>query len=315
MSQPKEKSPIWPEGKRFAFTVFDDTDSGTWENLNPVYALLEELGFRTTKSCWVERGDPNLGKYPGETLDDEPYRTWLLGLQKKGFEIGLHGATWHTSDRHATAAGLNRFAAVFGRDPAAAANHTGAAESIYWGSSRLTGWRRTVYNLLTRFRNNRKYTGHVEGDRLFWGDLCRAHIKYFRNFTFRDINTLRSCPHMPYHDPLRPYVNYWFSSSDGHDVETFNRCIREAEQDRLEEEGGACIMYTHFAIGFSESRGANARFEKLMRRLAKKNGWFVPVGVLLDRLLNCNGGHEISAAERNRLETRWLWEKLFTGTT
>ena len=40
----------WPHGKRFAFTVFDDTDSATLENVSPVYALLRDLGFRTTKS-------------------------------------------------------------------------------------------------------------------------------------------------------------------------------------------------------------------------------------------------------------------------
>ena len=59
-----------------------------------------------------------------------------------------------------------------------------------------------LYNLLTRFRNRGKYRGHVEGDPYFWGDLCRQKIKYYRNFTFRDINTLKACPFMPYHDPL-----------------------------------------------------------------------------------------------------------------
>lgn len=315
MNQPATETPLWPDGKRFAFTVFDDTDAGTCENLRNVYALLEELGFCTTKSCWVGRGDPTQGKYPGETLDDESYRNWLLELQEKGFEIGWHGATWHTSDRCRTAEALNRFAAVFGRDPAAGANHTGAAESIYWGVDRLTGWRRTAYNLLTRYRNSGKFFGHVENHPLYWGDLCRERIKYYRNFTFRDINTMRACPYMPYHDPLRPSVNYWFAGSDGHNVEAFNRCIGEAEQDRLEAEGGACIMYTHFAVGFGGPRGLDARFEQLMRRLAKKNGWFVPVGVLLDRLLAVRGRHEITATERRRLETRWLKEKIFIGTT
>jgi len=55
---------------------------------------------------------------------------------------------------------------------------------------------------------------------------------------------------MPYHDPERPYVNYWFASSEGEDVEAFNKCIAEQAQDRLEQEGGACIMYTLFAKDF-----------------------------------------------------------------
>ncbi len=315
MSQPSTQVSLWPEGKRFAFTVFDDTDLGTCEKLRSVYALLDKLGFRTTKSCWGKRGDPKSGKYSGETLDDEQYRNWILDLQSKGFEIGWHGATWHTARRREVAEALDRFAEVFGHDPAAATNHTGARESIYWGGHRLTGWRRTVYNLLTCYRNSGKYGGHIEGNDLFWGDICRQRIKYYRNFTFRDINTLKACPFMPYHDPLRPYVNYWFAASDGHDVQTFNHCIGEAEQDRLEEEGGACLMYTHFAMGFSDPRGVNPRFEKLMRRLAKKNGWFVPVGVLLDHLLDRRGPRQITAAKRSGLETRWLWEKIFVGTT
>ncbi len=43
----------WPEGKQFAFSVFDDTDLATFENVSGVYALLKDCGFRTTKSCWV----------------------------------------------------------------------------------------------------------------------------------------------------------------------------------------------------------------------------------------------------------------------
>ncbi len=314
MNQPVTQETIWPEGKRFAFTVFDDTDLGTYENLRGVYALLDELGFRTTKSCWGKRGDPTLGKFPGETLDDEQYRHWLLELQEKGFEIGWHGATWHTVGRRQVADALERFAEVFGHDPTAATNHTGAAEAIYWGSRRLTDWRRTVYNLLTRYRNSGKYGGHIENDKHFWGDICQKHIKYYRNFTFRDINTLKACPFMPYHDPLRPYVNYWFASSDGHNASSYNQCLCEANQDRLEEEGGACIMYTHFARDFVSDGKLDSRFQQLMNRLAGKDGWFVPVGTLLDYLLQVRGHHDISAMKRRRLECKWLWEKLFLGT-
>jgi hypothetical protein len=42
----------WPEGKRFAFTVFDDTDGMTMLNGPPIYDFLADLGFLTTKSVW-----------------------------------------------------------------------------------------------------------------------------------------------------------------------------------------------------------------------------------------------------------------------
>jgi hypothetical protein len=304
----------WPDGKRFAFTVLDDTDGATLENVGGVYAFLAEQGFRTTKSCWVFGGDPDRGKHPGQTLDDEPYRRWLLELHAKGFEIAWHGATWHGSPRARTAQALDRFAEVFGEYPQTGANHASNEECIYWGSHRLSGWRRAAYNLLTRYRNCHRFRGHVEGDPHFWGDLCQARIKYFRNFAFQDINTLRACPFMPYHDPLRPRVNYWFASSDGDRVERFNKCISEADQDRLEAEGGACIMYTHFACGFADKGRLHPRFKSLMERLAKKNGWFVPVATMLDHLRQGKDQHDISAPRRRRLERKWLWEKLFVGT-
>ncbi len=306
---------VWPEGKTFAFTVFDDTDDATLENVGRVYSFLADCGIRTTKSVWVVSGDPAQGSHAAPTCDDVGYRQWLLDLKQQGFEIGFHNCTWHGTPREGVQAGLKQFATIFGNDPATAANHTGVDESMYWGDARLSHWRKAVYNLLTRFHNRGKYRGHVEGDVYFWGDLCQQSIKYFRNFTFKDVNTLKSCPFMPYHDPLKPYVNYWFASSDGHDVRMFNECVSEANQDRLEEEGGACIMYTHFASGFAGDGALDPRFRQLITRLSKKNGWFVPVVTLLDHLLQVNGHHQISNAERARIERKWLWQKLFSGTT
>jgi hypothetical protein len=247
----------WPDGKQFAFSVFDDTDLMTLEIGRRVYDFLEECGFRTTKSCWVFDGDPKRGRLPGDTLDNNDYRQWIVNLESQGFEVGWHGATWHSSHRERTAAALERFAEIFQHDPAVAANHTGVEESIYWGDRRLTGWRRLLYNLLTRYHNNKKYRGHVEADEYFWGDLCQQKIKYYRNFCFRDIDTLKACPFMPYHDPLMPFVNYWFASSDGRNADAFNHCLSEPRQDRLEAAGSACIMYTHFSSGFNEGGGLN----------------------------------------------------------
>lgn len=263
---------------------------------------------------WVRAGDPDCGKLSGQTCDDPDYFQWLLDLQAKGFEIAFHNGTWSGLPREEIRTALEKFAKLFGHDPMTAANHSGVEESIYWGDARLTGWRVHLYNLLTRFYNRRKYRGHVEGDEFFWGDFCKQRIKYFRNFTFQTINTLKACPMMPYHDPMKPYVNHWFAASDGPDVRSFTNCIREESQDRLEEEGGACIMYTHFAKDFQQDGTLNPRFRQLMTRLADKNGWFVPVATLLDRLLAVYGTREITNSQRRRLERKWLCEKIFVGT-
>jgi hypothetical protein len=302
----------WPSGKAFAFSVFDDTDRTTLENGPAVYDLLANLGFRTTKSVWPLRGsgEPRVG---GATCEEPAYLAWVHGLQREGFEIALHNVAPQTSSREQTIRGLERFAELFGTGPSAHANHTGCKEAIYWGDGRLSGLNRTAYNVLNRFKTRGVFEGHVESSPLFWGDVCRSTVKYVRNFVYSDVNTLGHCPQMPYHDPQRPYVNYWFASTEGPTVEPFVRALSEANQDRLEAEGGACIMYTHFGVGFVRDGSIDARFERLMRRLSTKNGWFVPVTTLLDFLLEARGHHEITDRERSALERRWLAHKLRVG--
>ena len=118
---------------------------------------------------------------------------------------------------------------------------------------------------------------------------------------------------MPYHDPERPYVNHWYASSEGRDIAAFNQCLSEANMDRLEEHGGACVMYTHFASGFVQDGRLDPRFKVLMERLAARNGWFVPVTTLLDFLLDQHGPTVLSPRERNSLERAWLRSKLRVG--
>jgi hypothetical protein len=309
-------SPIWPDGKRFAFTIFDDTDRSTLENAPPVYALLRDLGLRTTKSVWPSGGVRNPSIVGGTTCADTGYLAWVRELQRAEFEIGLHNVTYHTSTREETERGLTRFVELFGHQPRSMANHTNCREGIYWGADRVTGLHRLAYDVLTRFRQRNWFRGHIPGDPHFWGDLCRERVDYVRNFTFTDINTLRVCPFMPYHDPARTWVKSWFASSEGGNCPKFVKTINERAQDELEESGGACIMYTHFGKGFHGPDGLDPRFTELMTRLAKKRGWFVPVSTLLDHIARARGGaHTITAIERTRLERRWLAHKLAAGTS
>jgi hypothetical protein len=303
----------WPDGKAFAFTVFDDPDGQTLADGQAVYALLADLGFRTTKAVWPMPGDrPPIER--GETCAEPEYRAWSQRVQRQRFEIGYHNASSRTSDREATLRGLEAFADYFGAYPTAMANHYNCSEGIYWGDARVTGIHRVFYDALTRGRNRARFFGHVDGHPYFWGDLCRRHIKYVRNFVFGDINTLKACPYMPYHDPSRPYVNYWYAASEGDHAPAFVERISEANQDRLEEEGGACIMYTHFGHGYVNGGGLDGRFVSLMRRLSRKNGWFVPVSTLLDYLLGQRQGAVLTPPQRRELERRWLWHKVHFGT-
>jgi len=304
----------WPNNKKFAFTIFDDTDRANLKDIQLVYEYLDKLGFKTTKSVWITKGNrPH--ESSGVTCDDKKYLDWLLGLKNKGFEIGYHNTTYHSSYREEIKEGLKQFVKMFNQNPNVMANHSANQENIYWGSHRLSGSRRVIYNILTRYKKNRFYKGHDDSSPYFWGDLCKEYVTYVRNFVFSDINTLKCCPYMPYQDPEKPYVNYWFASSEGHNVNVFNKCLSNKNQDQLEEEGGACIMYTHFADGFCKNGKLSEQFKIQMERLSKKNGWFVPLSTLLEFLKKENKTQIISNSQRRALEWKWLFDKLILGST
>ena len=304
----------WPDGKAFAFTVFDDPDFQSLKVGREVYAFLADLGFRTTKGIWPVWGDDPTSN-AGGSCDQPDYCDWFLSLVEQGFEMGYHNATYETSARERTRRGLDRYAEVFGHSPVTMSNHYNCDEDVYWGEHRVSGWRRHAYNVLTRGQNHNKFHGHVPGHPLFWGDLCKERVKYVRNFVYARINTLAACPYMPYHDPARPLVNYWYASSEGANVRKFTKTISEANLDRLAAEGGACIMYTHFGYGYLENGKLDPEFRRLMTRLSKMNGWFVPVRTVLDFLLARRQTTTLTDAQRTEIEGRWLRDKVQSGTS
>ena len=194
----------WPDGKSFAFTIFDDPDAQTYEDGRLIYSFLADRGFRTTRGVWpgAPLRMPNSG---GETCDNPKYRKHTQELQTLGFEVGYHNTTKHSSTRDEIIRGLDAFAAYFGHDPRTMANHYNA-EAIYWGRARVTPPLQAIYTVATFGRKNGVHFGEVEGHPSFWGDICRDRIEYCRNFVYADINTLAACPWMPYSDPLRPFV-------------------------------------------------------------------------------------------------------------
>ena len=108
----------FPGAKRFAFTILDDTDDGTATNLAPIYALLDELGMRTTKTVWpVACPEGSADFFAGKTLDDDEYLAFVLDLARRGFEITWHGATMESSERQRTLEALDRYRKIFGCYP------------------------------------------------------------------------------------------------------------------------------------------------------------------------------------------------------
>lgn len=299
----------FPNGRRFAFTIIDDTDVATVANVAPLYRLLEELGMRTTKTVWPVACPEGSEHFAGsETLEDPDYREFAAGLQLRGFELTWHGATMESSTRERTARGLEAFRVALGGYPRIHVNHADNRENLYWGAARVDD---PLLRTLLALRAGDVGAPSAGADRdspYWWGDLCAQHITYARNLTFRCINLARINPSMPYRDPARPLVPWWFSSSDADSVHEFNALISPRQQDRLEAEGGFCIVATHFGKGFVQDGRVHAETRRLLEALSRRPGWFPTAGTLLDWLRERRRGAQLPRAEWRNMQWRWAWD-------
>ena len=214
----------WPNNKKFAFTIVDDTDNATLSNIEKIYDFLFKNGIITTKSIWCYE---SRGNFKGSTLENDDYVHWLRSIQAKGFEISLHNVGDGYFSRKEITEGVEIFKSKIGYYPKIHCNHSGTQDNVYWYDKRFTWPISTAYKII--YFIIKKKLPPVGGEHIntdyFWGDVLKKRIKYVRNLTFSDINTLRCDPKMPWHDPRKHYVNYWFSSSDGQNVKLFNNLI------------------------------------------------------------------------------------------
>jgi hypothetical protein len=305
----------FPRGRRFAFSVFDDADNGTVENLSPVYELLNSYRILTTKSVWVY---PPRGRFSGQSLMDDDYLDFVMELKSRGFEIALHGVGDGVFTRQEIVDGFEIFRDKINEYPRIHTNHSANPSNIYWRNERFVFPVSALYSLVAGFPHIGNWnSGHSLGSRPhsthFWGDLAKNRITYMRNLLFNSINTLACDPAMPYKIERKANCsNLWFSSSDGHTVEELTDLLAPENLDRLEEEGGACIVYTHFASGFVGRDGRIVRrFREAIENLAARDGWYVPVGTLLDHLRASHAGdadpgywYELA------LDLRWLADRI-----
>jgi hypothetical protein len=303
----------FPQGKRFAFTILDDTDDSTLENVKPVYDALKAHGIRTTKTVWpVDCPEGSRIFFAADTLQRRPYLEFVRQLEIDGFEIAFHGATMESSRRERTVQGLDLLKREFGAYPTLFCNHGHNRDNLYWGEKRFqTWWLRRLVRLF-RKKAASYYLGEVEGTEFFWGDLCRQHIRYVRNWTFPVLNMLAVNPEMPYRLSGTPYVNLWFSTADAPEVGHFARLLTEEGLDRLERTGGLCIVSTHLGKGFVKDGMLDPKVQRIFEILGHRPGWYVPVSEMLDYLVRTQGrGRRLGSIGTALLETRYLINKLW----
>lgn len=311
---PLEPKPIeFPNGKRFAFSIIDDTDMTTLERIQPIYELLEKYGLRTTKTVWVfESNETSYHANQGDSLSDSSYRRFILDLQSKGFEIALHGVRGGSSPRQDVIDGLNEFKTTLGHYPRMQVNHSHNKENIYWGRHLFS---LAPYRWAGRLALPDEFSGHDPQSVYFWGDVAKQRIEFVRRFTFPNINLLAANPSFPYRLAEMPYINYWFPTSNGSVIADFDELLKTENLDRLVREGGVCLVYAHMGAGsFNRDGGVDPRFEARIKDLASRDGWFVPASEILDHLMKQPGWTgQLSLRERVRMETHFISSRLFSG--
>lgn len=300
----------FPDGKKFAFTIIDDTDMATLGRLRPVYAVLEKYGLRTTKTVWVY--ESNQTSHPpnqGDTLQNPEYRQFIGGLQNRGFEIALHGVRGGNSRREDTVAGLDDYRRILGAYPRIQINHSLNRDNLYWGRHLYAlPPLRWAAGLVIRS----EFSGDDPASDYFWGDIAQQRIQYVRRFTYSEINLWRVAPQMPYHLPDMPFVNYWFPTANGDRVIEFEALLSDENIDRLERESGVCLVFAHLGSGsFGSAEKVDRRFEDRIRAIAARNGWFVPASQILDFLKRQPGWTgKMSYSERIRLDLKFLAQRI-----
>jgi len=300
---------LFPAGRKFAFTILDDTDDSTLANVAPLYDLLYDLGLRTTKTVWpLDCPEGSRTFFAASTLSDPDYLAYCQKLAERGFEITWHGATMESSDRQRTVQGLELFRELFGHYPVVHVNHGQNRENLYWGHKR---YQFGPLRLLFRLRSKDQYDGEDASSPYYWADLAEKHCRFVRNLTFFDINTLKKAPHMVYRLRSTPGVNYWFATSDAPNGGAFKRVVTPATIDRLEREGGICILSTHLGKGFVVNGRVDPEIEATLRYLAGRPGWFVPVSELLQTILDRKGDPGYLRRDRLlRLELAYAMDKI-----
>jgi hypothetical protein len=304
----KSKSDIiYPQGKDFIFSIYDDTDVATLDSIRPIYDYLNLLNIKTTKSVWP-LGTNLQSSYRGsDSLENENYATYIKKLHDRGFEISFHSATMVSSRRKKIDYALKLFYDILKFYPRSYTAHAGNRENIYSGSSKFTtDLLKKAYKILY-YKKNGYYQGHIQDSEFFWGDMVLKYFDYVRNFVFDEINLLNIGVIFPYTTSFHPWVKYWFFTSDADNVAEFNRLISEKNQQKLEDERGICIISTHFGKGFVKEGRLNDTTKKLLKKISNRNGWFVPVSEVLDFMRKKNSNNEISSYSLLKLELKFIF--------
>jgi hypothetical protein len=79
---------------------------------------------------------------------------------------------------------------------------------------------------------------------------------------------------------------------------------------RLEAEGGVCIVYAHLGLDAVDDGKVHPDLARRLGDLRRRDGWFAPVGEILDHLRERQDTSVLSDRQRTAYELRWILDRL-----
>lgn len=266
----------------FRFTIIDDTDDATLENIKPIYDFLTEKEIFITKTVWVY--PPRDEHSKGDSLQRKEYADYIKKLSERGFEIALHNVGSGNYNREEILKGIEEFHRILGFYPKIHINHSYNKDSIYGGHKRFNRpFNYIIKKLYPQYSSG--FLGDEENSDYFWGDRHKELIRFSRSHEFKGLNTLKIDKLTPYIDPNRNrYSNYWFSCSFAPNQDVFADLMSFDNIDDLAKNNGTAIVYTHFGY-FMQNKKIDSRFLESINYLSSlKGGSFIPVSDLLNAI-------------------------------
>ena len=282
---------LWtPYPYKAGFTITDDTDAATLEQVKIVYDFLLSKNVRVTKTVWSFKPSDNCGipaipdsALRGITLENPEYRTYCLKLADAGFEISLHGASAGNNLREQTLAAINMLKAV-GIKSSTFICHSKNADNIYWEEKATNIF---PFNLLLKLYSKNRCSGEDKQSPYFWGDICRQHISQIRLMRTRNVNTLKINPSMPYYEPEKPYVNGWFSATK----RSLKDCANQQNLAILKQENGLTVLYQylHRYVDPQTLQLQPGFIQSIENLTSDKEIYLAPVNTMMERLRDIQG--------------------------
>lgn len=285
----------FPDGYAFGFTIVQDADGAYSRRLEPLFEVFDELGFKITATAfvfwgdWAEDGAVWRVWREAEPVDreffapqcvplvDDQERDFYRSLAAQGHEIGMHTPSDTSSTREDVIRAFEFFTQSLGCHPAVYVEHrvsTKRDAQAREGSDTKSPY----YN--TDLLNSSGAWVWIDDDQ---------GVPHNRRREFYDILAANGSP-FNYSAAQRYGIRKAFLRTgrwkEG-DGDGFLSWYSEDHIDALERNRGLALVYTHLDKGWLDfqTRKMRPAIKDRLAYLASKNGWFVPAGTILDRLL------------------------------